>query len=83
MDPLTPVERFAAEVLERANHYLSDFILDKAVHHGLLCATDRQSPPTPLGHELLKRLKAAREDEEIASLRARLQTLESQRRTRA
>lgn len=78
---LTPVERFAAECLEQGFTH----VLAIAARLGFAepdCAKGGNSP-SAAGRELLARLKAAREDEEIASLRARLQTLESQRRTRA
>lgn len=81
LEPLTPVERFAAEMLENASNYA----MEHAAALGL-AKPDGYAPfkvcPYGEGERLIKRLKAAREDEEIASLRERLQTLESKRSMR-
>ena len=82
--PLTPVERFAAEVLE---------IIIREKDTGSLAVAAERSGLAYRGREgncyqrdewesLLKRLRAAREDEEIASLRERLQALETARSQR-
>lgn len=80
-EPLTPVERFAAEMLENGSTYARE----RAAAQGL-AKPDGDAPfrvkPYGEGERLIPRLKAAREDEEIATLRERLQTLESARRLR-
>jgi len=78
---LSPVERFAAEMLENASAYA----LERAAALGL-ARPDGYAPfkvlPYGEGQRLIDRLNAVREDEEIASLRKRLQALESARRVR-